>query len=728
MIKRILSAFISLICFLLCTITVFASDLDNSGEKLIVGVPADRCPVFYIEDETGEVTGIGVDIMRHVAEKAGFSATFVNIREADLKQALDNEDYDVVMPFGSAITSSSGQSIIVSDSIMQTPFTLVTVASQNLTEINHIKVGMVRSLGGVAETISTMYPGIEIVFYDSMGESVKALRSSQVDALLNNTYVWSYVLQKPSYADLKVQPTSILSMEFKAGTLDTEKGREIIERLNEGIKDFSDKSRQAIVLDYSSRRLYKYSFFDTIYQFRFLIAIASAMFAFVMAVFIQKHHIVQKEQEEKLREVLDRDPLTGALSHQGFKKRVEVLLKENPDIPYHLSFSNIKNFKFINDSYGRETGDEILRFWVKKSMESFSQYEAIGRITADHIVVLRTVRGDEQMMMDERRVFNPLRNFLTDRGINIKIQLCTGIYVVTPQDYQRIDVDRMIDFARVAENRVSENVKDGYEFYNPDEWKKEKQSLEICGHLQSAIQAGEIVVWYQPQVDYETGEIVGAEALCRWNHARLGWISPDSFIPILENAGLIYTLDSFIWESVCKDLKKWNDKGEHRSISVNLSRSDLRNDRNISAQFYNLVKRYDLSFDQLRIEITENAFADNAESLIDTIIKLKEFGFRVEMDDFGSGYSSLHMLKEVPVDRIKMDLHFLRGDGDSEKGRIVISHIIRMVNELGMSIIAEGVETDEQAAFLKNEGCSEMQGYYFYKPMPVEEFEKMEIK
>jgi EAL domain-containing protein (putative c-di-GMP-specific phosphodiesterase class I) len=204
----------------------------------------------------------------------------------------------------------------------------------------------------------------------------------------------------------------------------------------------------------------------------------------------------------------------------------------------------------------------------------------------------------------------------------------------------------------------------------------------------------------------------------------LGWISPGEFIPVLEEAGLIYELDSFVWERVCQDLKRWKEQGKNIPVSVNLSRCDSRDNSDIPEHFNKLVKTYGISPDQLRIEITETAYVENAELLIRTTERLKELGFQVEMDDFGSGYSSLHMLKEVPVDRLKLDLYFLTETGDADKGRIIIDHVIQMGNALGMGIIAEGVENSAQAASLHKIGCSYMQGFYFYKPMPVEMFEE----
>ena len=368
---------------------------------------------------------------------------------------------------------------------------------------------------------------------------------------------------------------------------------------------------------------------------------------------------------------------------------------------------------------------ELLQFWLKKTQETLSEEEAVCRIESDHVAVLRYAGGDEKVSWDDKNVIDSVRDYFASRGKEHRVQICGGLYFLTPEDYHVIDVDHMLDYARVAEEKVRETRKDGYEFYNPEQWERGKKVAEVVGRLPNAIKTGEIQVWYQPQVDYKTGEINGMEALCRWNHAKLGWIPPSDFIPELEESGLIYELDSYVWEKVCQDLKRWNDQGIHRSVSVNVSRSDISTDRDIPGQFKQLIEKYGLSTDQLRVEITETAFAEHPEFLTETTVKLRELGIQIEMDDFGSGYSSLHMLKEVYVDRIKLDYNFLTGKGDIEKGKTIVGYMIQMVKDIGMEMIVEGVETKEQADFLLNKGCSEMQGYYFYKPMSVKVFESL---
>ncbi len=721
----VLVCFMILMCCAWMTLAAYGAD---DADMLTVGVPNNRCPIFYEDQETGEIVGIGVDLMRIAAEKAGYEADFRFIEEDTLSDALDNVEYDVLMPFGSAVDSTSGRSSIVSENMFQTPFTLMTTGKRELPPLNDLKVGMLRSLGAGAVTVQELYPGIQINMYETMPECVDALRAGKVDALLHNSYVWSYVLQKPAYSDLTVQPTDMFAMDFRAGTLDTEKGREIIERLNRGIEKISDTHRQAVILDYTSRKLYRYDLSDYLYQYWMAILLVVLLIALIISFVVYKQKSFHAAQEKKLHELIDQDPVTGVLSMSGFRKRAEELLRNNPDVPYLISYNNINNFKFINDSQGMDAGNELLRFWAEKSLAVMSDREAISRIEADHFAVLRCISGEDIMLQDEKNVFKPVKNFFVEQGKGNQVQICSGVYVLTPEDYKNINIDKMLDFARVAEKRVRETRKDGYEFYNPDEWKKGRRNAEVCGHLPLAIRSGEIQVWYQPQVNYRTKKITGMEALCRWNHKKLGWLKPADFIPVLEESSLIYDLDCFVWERVCQDLHRWNKQGVRRIVSVNLSRRDVREDKNICEHFCGLIRKYELDTDQIRIEITETAYAEDPEVLIRTTRDLQEHGFKVEMDDFGSGYSSLNMLKEVPVDRIKLDLMFLTDTGDQGKSSVIVSQMIQLVQLLEMEIIAEGVETAEQAEFLNDQGCSDMQGYYFYRPMPVEEFEKLDFE
>ena len=494
---RLLSLLCLIIAASFAVMPAFAASGESVGEKLTVGIPVDRCPIFYPDADTGEAVGIGVDLMRYAAEAAGYTALFRPIQEKTLKDALDNEAYDIVMPFGSAITSTAGQPMVVSENLMQTPFTFVTTkGNHGLPPLDDLRVGMVRSLSGAIETLGQLYPGMEIYAYETMSDSVKALRAGEVDALLHNSYIWSYVLQKPAYSDLAVQPSTVFLMDFRAGTRDTSRGRAVIERLNDGIAALDDPHRQAIILDYTSRNLYRYSFSDYLHQYGLVLILVVLLIALIIAVAVQRVRFVHKENEEKIRRLMTFDPLTGLLNMNGFRKRVEELLQTHPDKRYFLFYNNIRDFKFINDNLGREAGDELLKFWAGKSLENLSEDEAIARVDGDHFAVLRLITDDEDLREDERNVLTPVQNFFIDRGKGHRVQICSGIYVLTPKDFRDIDVDHMLDLARVAEKRIRNSRKGDFEFYNPEQWQKGKRIAEIINYLPAAIESGDIQVWY----------------------------------------------------------------------------------------------------------------------------------------------------------------------------------------------------------------------------------------
>ncbi|QFJ54287.1 EAL domain-containing protein [Pseudobutyrivibrio xylanivorans] len=702
----------------------------NTDNTIVVGVPTDRCPMIYAEkseDSVNTIVGIGPDLLRIACKNIGYNVEFKAIDEPSLKAALDNTSYDLVMPFGSAIESASGQSSIVSDNLILTPFTVVISEGDTLTDFNSSKMGMVKSLAGVSDTVKTLYPNMEVILYESMSDCVEALRNDEVDALLQNSYVWSYVLQKPSYTDLHVQPTTMFSMDFRVGTLDTPEGQVLIDKLNQGISMITDTQRQAVILDYTSRKLYKYDTHDFLYANRFIFICFAALIILIALHFIAKQQLLQKAQKAQIKQMLDYDSLTGALTMAGFREKAKELLLENPTTPYLISYNNIKNFKFINDKMGMNSADELLCFWVEKSLEYFSDKEAIARIDADHFAVLCCMPDDNGVEAMETIVFEPVKKYYINQGNDYEVQISSGLYVLTPEDYKNINVDKMLDCARLAEKKAHLSVTGGYEVYNLDQWEAGRLLSDICGHFSTAKKQNEIQVWYQPQVNYRTGKIIGAEALCRWNHEKLGWLSPGLFIPMLEQSGLIYDLDCLVWETVCQNIHRWNEQGFKRSISVNLSRFDIEKNKNIAEHFNNLIQKYGLEPSQLRIEITETAYAGDNKLLLETTAQLQDLGFEVEMDDFGSGYSSLNMLTEIPVNGIKLDYIFLKNKKNPERTKIVIEYILKMLRSLKCNFITEGVETKEQADFLVERGCERMQGFYFYKPMPIEEFEALDF-
>lgn len=419
-----------------------------------------------------------------------------------------------------------------------------------------------------------------------------------------------------------------------------------------------------------------------------------------------------KNEYQKLAEY---DQLTGIYNKSMFVQKTEEMLANNPNKSYVLVRFDIEKFKVVNEILGRQEGDALLKHIASILKKDVSTYGTYGRLSSDVFVACfpHSKENVEQMVQnytESMKLYN----------LNLEIILCFGLYIITDTD---VPIDSMIDRANLALQTIKGNYITRYAYY--DEALREilMKEQEIVHEMEDALNNGQFKMFLQPKCELKDGSIVGAEALARWEHPTKGFIPPGKFIPVFEKNGFIMALDQFIWEEACKLLKKWIDKGESvLPISVNISRVNLFNPQ-LASIIANLAEKYGIPPRLLELEITESAYTNSAYLLIDLIHELHEKGFTVLMDDFGSGYSSFNMLKEIPVDALKIDLRFLAGNDILGRGEQILESIVNMSHAINLSTIAEGVETKSQVDFLQSIRCNRAQGFYFYRPMPVEEFE-----
>ena len=280
----------------------------------------------------------------------------------------------------------------------------------------------------------------------------------------------------------------------------------------------------------------------------------------------------------------------------------------------------------------------------------------------------------------------------------------------------------VIDNANLARKHIKKNAENKCCFYDDELEERVKMELDICNSMQQALDDQEFIMYLQPKVDLETNKIVGAEALTRWQRKDGKFMFPDQFIPLFEKNGFIIQLDFYIYECACKAIKKWEElEIEPVTISVNVSRVHLNTDDFVE-KVMELVKRYKIKHEYLEFELTESIFLDNTESAISTMHELREKGFYVSIDDFGAGYSSLNLLKDMTTDVLKLDKEFFGGGDMKQEEKIIVSSITNMAKQLKMKVLSEGVETESQSKFLKEIDCDMAQGYLFAKPMPEDEF------
>lgn len=380
---------------------------------------------------------------------------------------------------------------------------------------------------------------------------------------------------------------------------------------------------------------------------------------------------------------------------------------------------DVEHFRLYNKIHGREKGDKLL-ILVSDLLKEFQKNHGgvIGYLGGDNFCVL-TAYDTEILKVLRATIKDEIRN----RSNTVGYLPAFGIYKIEDRS---IPAATMYDHATVALSHVFGNyISRSCEYY-PDMDEKVEEEIRILSDIQEGIDNDEFTFYIQPQCDITKRKIVGGESLVRWVHREKGLIPPGIFVPVLEKNGFIADLDQIVWEKVCRWQRSCLDKGYRPvPISINVSRIDIFS-MDVPNFLMNLIEKYELTPDLLKVEITESAYAEVGERISETAKRLCEIGFVVMMDDFGSGYSSLNMLKSVPVDVLKMDMRFLEiSEQDAEKGIGILDSVINMAKQMRIPIVVEGVETQQQENHLLKMGCRYTQGYYYYKPMPIEDFEKI---
>ncbi len=411
------------------------------------------------------------------------------------------------------------------------------------------------------------------------------------------------------------------------------------------------------------------------------------------------------------------DRLTGLYSKEFFYQRVKGILIQHPDKEYDIVCSDIENFKLINDVFGIAAGDRLLCGVADLYKEFVGDSGICGRFNADQFACLIEHRSEysNELFMEANARMN---SYSSAKNVVMK----WGIYSVKGG---AIQVEQMCDRALLAARSIKGQYGKYFAAYDDKLRSRLLREQAITDSMEPALAEGQFEIYLQPKYRIKDGAMAGAEALVRWNHPEWGMQSPANFIPLFEKNGFITKLDRYVWELACQVLREWEDKGYPSiPISVNVSRADIYND-DLADGLLKLVKKYNLPPSRLHLEITESAYTEDPNQIIDTVSRLRELGFIIEMDDFGSGYSSLNMLNQMPIDILKLDMIFIRNETAKPVNQGILRFIMGLARWMNLSVVAEGVETREQLERLREIGCDYVQGYYFSKPVPCAEFERL---
>ena len=413
-------------------------------------------------------------------------------------------------------------------------------------------------------------------------------------------------------------------------------------------------------------------------------------------------------------EIFNRDVLKMFSSDKNpklYSARCKKVIDDNPDKEIAFIQFDVERFKLINETYGVEVGDELLQFINDTLALICTEEQPFCRLTADVFMIVTTFENKAYLLKYITKIESMLSGY---KGI--KYRFVFGVCIV---EDRTLHTRAHGDNASLARQLIKGNALKNINFFSGEMKSDLTKKKSIEDDMQKALANGEFTMYLQPKYSISTGRIIGAEALARWLHPTKGMVSPADFIPVFEENGFIIKLDTFIWDKACKYIRSWLDNGiKPVPVSVNISREYVHS-FDVTAMLLSLVEKHKIPLSMLELEITESL---DSVGVQDVVKKMKDAGFKMLMDDFGSGYSSLNMLKNTPFDVLKIDKSFLDEFMESTRGRKIIEHTIMMSRDIGLDIIAEGVENVEQALFLSHCGCDAAQGFYYSKPIPADDF------
>ncbi|WP_051506566.1 putative bifunctional diguanylate cyclase/phosphodiesterase [Ruminococcus albus] len=427
--------------------------------------------------------------------------------------------------------------------------------------------------------------------------------------------------------------------------------------------------------------------------------------------------IIELNEGRRLISSAEKDELTGLYSKNFFFEYAERLFSNHPELQMDAIVLNVEQFHTVNALYGREFGDKVLKTMGSIIKDFLREKEGIAsRFDADRFAVYCTHCDDHRAVLDR------FQAKMDEFSPGVRVHLRMGV------DERTEDVEPvlLIDRARTACIMARSDFRNPLRKYNEDILKKELFDQKLLGDLRNALADGQFRVYYQPKYDIrsEPPRLMSAEALVRWEHPELGMIPPGTFIPLFEGNGLITLVDNYVWEETAKQVAMWRNKFRFTlPVSVNISRADIF-DPDLTERLCRLITNNGLEYCDIKLEVTESAYSQDADRLLGLIHTLRKIGFEIEMDDFGAGYSSLNMLSSMPIDVLKMDMSFVRNIENSETDLRLMKLILDIAGNLKLSVVAEGVETEGQLKLLRDADCDLVQGYYFSRPVPANEFEE----
>lgn len=631
----------------------------------------------------------------------------------DVMTALRNGEVDCMFPVNLSGYEAEMQGTVMTPPLVDTEMYVVVRAKDPNIFSKEGKIVVAVNAGNLnyEAFLAKYYPDWEKVYYSTSEDCLEAIAAGAADCLVISNYRYNNIARLCEKNHLSAFSIGI-EMDY---CFAMEKGQTELYSIMAKIVSLVPDSSLISALSHYIAEDSKVSFSEVLADNLLLIlTIAVVIVVVILMLLIQNMRAVRTANS--LISATETDDLTGLLNRKYFFQYANRIYRERSNTPMDAIVVNIEQFHALNALHGRELGNVVLRHLGNDIRDIAREKKGIaGRFEADRFDIYCNHTTDYQGMLD--RLQNKMDNLVPNANIIVRM----GVMPYRP----KLEPMQLFDRARTACNMARGHYKKHLVIYDETVSARESYEQRLVNDLRHALEAKEFEVYYQPKFDIQTEPptLVGAEALVRWRHPEMGLVPPGDFIPLLERNGQVSLLDKYVWNEAASQIAHWRDRfGKLIPVSVNLSRVDVY-DPALEETLDGILARYSLNHNLFKLEVTESAYTENADQVLQVVSGLRNKGYKVEMDDFGTGYSSLNMLSYMPIDVLKLDREFIRNIENAERARQLVVLILDIARNLKVPVTAEGVETEVQLQFLKKMGCSMVQGFYFSKPLPANEFE-----
>ena len=700
--------------------------LKNRNSTIRVGYQDNYLAFCAKDKETGELIGALKDYLDAAADcMENASVQFVPVCFSTSQEALSAlKDGKIDCMFPANFTDFYGEleGYYVTDPLMTTEMSAIVQEADKDSLFNREKLTVAVNSGNTNYDMFLVnhFPDWRPVYFKDSQECLKAISEGRAECMIISNYRYNNLAETCKRHKLTSVPLGIeMDYCYAVNRGDTV----LYGMLNKMNSSVSPLVATSALSSYYRADEFRGSFWYFLIENILLFVAFLVILLLFILLLLQRKFRFNKQiiEKEDLISATQTDNLTGLYFRSFFDEYANKIFNENPEAPMDAVVLNINHFHIVNSINGFEFGDTVLKELGKAIKEFLDSNGGIAsRTEADHYVMYCS------KIDNYGNLYNQLQSRLDALSSQTGIQLRMGIKTWE----EGMEPKKMVDCAIIACNMARALYKSPMLIYNEEMRETEILEQTLLNDLHRGVENEEFEVYYQPKVDIrgKTNKISGAEALVRWQHPTLGRLTPNQFIPLFERSSKINLLDKYVFEQVAIQAAEWKEKyGEIMPISMNLSRVDILNPL-LEGMLDLTIKKNGLSPDDIRLEITESAYIENEEAFIDIIVKLRQKGYRIEMDDFGSAYSSLNMLSAMPIDALKMDKRFVDNIDSDKKHAKVVELIMGIAENLAIPVIAEGVETERQVKILKKIGCAYAQGFYFSPALTAEEFEKLAYK